>query len=223
VSRLWRRLGAFWRGVLLGWLAAGLAGATLAAMILFGGLYDTAADNPHLRPVAWAVHRTMISSVQRRAADAPPLPPVTPARLLSGAREYEAHCLACHGGPGVARAPWASALLPTPSFLIDARTRWTPGELRALIAHGVKMSAMPAWGEVLPGAKIDDLVMFLELMPRLTAAQYQRLREQVRALPTDPLTASGPTATLAPNPMRDTQPLGRAVTPEPDPPAREGR
>jgi mono/diheme cytochrome c family protein len=183
-------LGAFGRGVVAGWLVAGVGGGVLAAFILFGGIYNTGASDPHLRIVAWAVHRTMVSSVQRRAREAPPLPPVTAARLISGAREYEAHCIGCHGGPGVARTPWTNALLPTPPFLIDSRTRWTPAELRELIANGVKMSAMPAWGEMLPAAKIDDLVMFLELMPRLTTARFQRLRSQVRALPADPLAAS---------------------------------
>lgn len=208
----------FGPGLLLGGLAAGIVAVAAGAAILFGGVYHTGADNPHLEPVAWAVHQTMISSVRHRAKREPVVPPATPARLIAGAQQYEAHCISCHGGPGVARAPWASALLPTPPFLIDARTRWTPRELRVLVAHGVKMSAMPAWEEILPGEAIDDLVMFLEFMPRLDARRFERLRERVRAMPTDPLMASGPAVSLAPLPLRETQPLSRGIVPDPSKP-----
>ena len=216
------RLGRLWAGVLLGWLSAAAIAGIVALLIIFGGIYNTAADNPHLKIVAWAIHRTMISSVVRRAPDVP-LRPLTAAALISGAREYEAHCISCHGGPGVARAPWASELLPTPPFLLDSRAHWTPGQLRELVAHGVKMTAMPAWEHVLPPGTIDDLVALLEVMPEMNAAQFQALREHVRALPMDPLAGSGPTASLAPNPMRETQPLPRTVIPGGDKRALIGR
>jgi mono/diheme cytochrome c family protein len=170
--------------LLIGWLAGvatvAFAGGVAAALILFGGIYNTGADNPHLRIVAWAFHQTMTSSVRRRTE---PLPGDAPshADILAGMRDYEAHCIACHGGPGIARARWTSALLPTPPYLLDSARRWSPGELTTIVRDGVKMTAMPAWGEIEPKRGLTNLVAFLVAMQRLTPAQFARLRAQASA------------------------------------------
>jgi len=169
------------RPLLLGWLAgiatAAIAGGVFAGLVLFAGIYNTGADNQHLRIVAWAFHRTMTSSVKRRTQ---PLPAdaLRDADVLAGARDYEMHCIACHGGPGVARAAWTSALLPTPPYLLDSARRWSPAELTTIVRDGVKMTAMPAWSEVAPDRKVDDVVAFLIAMRRLTPAAFARLRAQ---------------------------------------------
>jgi mono/diheme cytochrome c family protein len=170
--------------LLIGWLAGvatvALVGGVLAGLILFGGLYNTGANDPHLRIVAWAFHQTMTSSVKRRVQ---PLPAdaLRHADVLAGARDYETHCVACHGGPGVARAPWTSALLPTPPYLLDSARRWSPAELATIVRDGVKMTAMPAWSEVEPNRDVTDVVALLVAMQRLTPAQFARLRAQAQA------------------------------------------
>jgi mono/diheme cytochrome c family protein len=94
--------------LLIGWIAglvtSAVAGLILAGWIIYGGAYDTNASSPHTRMVAWAAHTTMIHSVKKRAVGTPPHPTSYPLDVLAGAREYEEHCVACHGGPGVARA-----------------------------------------------------------------------------------------------------------------------
>jgi mono/diheme cytochrome c family protein len=182
--------------LLLGWLAGvitvALIGGVLAGLILFAGLYNTGADNPHLRIVAWAFHQTMTSSVKQRSK---PLPAdaLRHADILVGARDYETYCIGCHGGPGVARAAWASALLPTPPYLLDSARRWSPGELTTIVRDGVKMTAMPAWSEVEPNRKVDDVVAFLIAMRRLTPAAFARLRARAAAgtAPLRPGSAAG--------------------------------
>jgi mono/diheme cytochrome c family protein len=144
-----RSFARFWTSWLGGIAICGLAAGVLAVAVMFGGIYNTGADNPHLKIVGWAIHQTMISSVRKRAATNPEYPPIDQATLLAGTKVYEAHCLACHGGPGVTRAPWTNGMLPTPPYLIDSRTRWSRTELHELVAHGVKMSGMPAWQEIL--------------------------------------------------------------------------
>lgn len=180
-----KRVGS--KGFLLGWLAglgtAAALGAAAAALILFAGLYDTGASRQHAAPVAWAFHSTMIHSTRRRAAPPDGAFAIDGAMVLDGARTYERYCISCHGGPGIARARWASAMLPTPPFLIDAPRRWSRGELRVLVRDGVKMTAMPAWGEVLTDRDIRNLVAFLEATPRLTPDQFARLRAYARAHP----------------------------------------
>jgi mono/diheme cytochrome c family protein len=173
--------------LVLGWLAGlattALVGGLLAGLILFAGLYNTAADNPHLRIVAWAFHQTMTSSVKARTR---PLPAdaLRHADILAGTRDYEAHCIACHGGPGVARAAWTSALLPTPPYLLNSAHHWSPAELATIVRDGVKMTAMPAWGEVEPKRDVTDVVAFLVAMQHLSPAAFARMRAQAAgALP----------------------------------------
>jgi len=67
-------------------------------------------------------------------------------------------------------------MTPTPPYLVDAADRWTPAQLHFIIAGGVKMTGMPAWGTTLSDGQISDLVNFLEVMPYTTGSDYQRLR-----------------------------------------------
>lgn len=172
--------------LLLGWVA-GIAsvaavGLGLAVWILFGGLYNTSATNPHLKIVAWAVHNTMISSVRKRAELSAGASHLS-GDVLSGAKEYELHCIACHGGPGVARAPWVSAMLPTPPFLVSASRHWSRRELYEIVHDGVKMTGMPAWGEIESDHKIVDIVAFLDAMPAITPDKFAKIRSFTRAQP----------------------------------------
>jgi mono/diheme cytochrome c family protein len=174
----WHKLDRFLPGWIAGLLTVGVVGAIIGLCVIFGGLYDTRASTPHAPIVAWAVHAAMIHSTAR-LADASRTPkPVTPEALLAGAREYHRHCLACHGGPGMARAPWASAMLPTPPFLIDAPARWSHAELYTIIHDGVKMTAMPAWGEIDSDDQVANVVAFVEALPRLTPEQFRKLQTQ---------------------------------------------
>ena len=186
-----RALWLIW-GWLGGVLTAVAVGALAALLIMSGIAFNTSAASPHSRLLAWAVHKTMIHSVKRRAAKLPPLPPSTPAAILSGAAEYERHCITCHGGPGVPRAAWVSAMLPTPPFLLDTSAHWSPEELYELVHDGVKMTGMPAWGEIEPDGKITDIVAFLEAMPAITPHRFAKIRRRIGApIPADGVQGRG--------------------------------
>jgi mono/diheme cytochrome c family protein len=44
-----------------------------------------------------------------------------------------------------------------------------------VIKHGIKMSAMPAWGRTLSDAEIWDLVAFVRKMPEMSELTYRQL------------------------------------------------
>ena len=168
-----------------GWLSGvatvGIVAAIYLALVLAGVGFDTSATAQHSRLFGWGVHTTMNNSVRRRAPhDVPRLPP-DEATLLAGARQYEAHCIACHGGPGVARAKWVSGMLPTPPYLLDMPKQFSHAELYTLVHDGVKMTGMPAWGEVESDREVAEVVTFLEAMPRMTPAQFDSWRKRVSA------------------------------------------
>ncbi|WP_265311624.1 c-type cytochrome [Sphingomonas lycopersici] len=168
-------------GWFLGVMTCGVVALLVAALFLSGIAFRVGADQPHSKLLAWAIHRTMLSSVRRHARREVPRLPLDRATLLAGAALYEQRCIACHGGPGIARAYWVSAMLPTPPYLVDASARWSHAELYALIHDGVKMTGMPAWGEISSDREIAQIVALIEAMPMMTPDQFAQLRRAAAA------------------------------------------
>ena len=48
-------------------------------------------------------------------------------------------------------------------------------DIGADVKHGIKMSAMPAWGRTLDDAAIWDIVAFVRKMPAMTPEIYREL------------------------------------------------
>jgi mono/diheme cytochrome c family protein len=77
----------------------------------------------------------------------------------------------------VTKSEIRAGLYPHPPNLAQEDTRdaqrafWT-------VKHGIKMSAMPAWGKTLDDAAIWDLVAFLRQMPSMTPETYQQLSKR---------------------------------------------
>lgn len=165
-----------WRGLAVAFAAGAatigaLAGAAGLVTVFFG-LYNTTATAPHNRVIAWALHTTFIHSVERRSAGIVAPAAFTPAQVLAGFRQYQVDCAMCHGGPGLARAPFVRQLVPTPPYVIDSARRFTRGQLYFILQRGVKMSAMPAWGETRSPAELWNYVAFLEALPTISPAEY---------------------------------------------------
>jgi mono/diheme cytochrome c family protein len=160
-----------------GVVSAAIVGGLGVIALVESGLYDASASAPHTRVIGWATHTTMRRFVQRGAKAITAPARFTPAQVEAGFQTYEARCVACHGGPGVARAAWTSALTPTPPYLLDAARQWTAPELYVIVHEGSKMTAMPAWGEFLSQGETWDVVAFLEALPELSPADYARMRE----------------------------------------------
>ena len=156
--------------------ATGAAMAVGGLLVVETGAFDVRASTPHSAPVAWATHTTMIHAARRAAAAITPPTQFTAAEVQAGLRDYDANCVSCHGGPAVARAPWASGMTPSPPFLVYAARQWTPSELHWIIKNGVKMTGMPAWNTTLSDGQIWDVVAFLEALPDLSPAAYLRMR-----------------------------------------------
>ena len=201
-----------WRWRIAAFVAGGAAlGAGLGvgglAVVEFG-LYDTASTVPHPKLVSWALHTTFQRSVRLRAQGTAAPTQFTAAQVDAGLRQYVADCEQCHGGPGVSRADWVRGLEPTPPFLLDEAYRFTPAQLDWILERGVKMSAMPSWGETRSHDQIWSIVAFLEALPGLSPAQYAAMRARLGADATPPA-PHVPQEHRPPNP-RDSLKGGRA-------------
>ena len=137
----------------------------------WSGLYDIGADSHHTKPVAALISSLREHSVDRRAKDLTP-PNLDDAALVqAGAGHYAGMCTGCHLAPGKAENGMRKGMYPHPPTL----TRFKPNPRVAfwVIKHGIKMSAMPTWGDSLDDGEIWSMVAFLQKMPDMTTTQYQ--------------------------------------------------
>ena len=142
-------------------------------LFIFSGTYDMGADAPH-----WPLTHQLISTLRDRsiaAASASIQPPdlADHTIVLAGAGQYSAMCTGCHLAPGMRQSEIRSGLYPVPPNLsqvrVDSKVAFW------VIKHGIKMSAMPAWGASHNDATIWSMVAFLQHLPDLDAAQYKDL------------------------------------------------
>lgn len=153
-----------------------LGAAGVAAALIAGGAYDVSADVPHWKLTASLLGVIRDRSVAVRAAnvDVPDLS--DPMMVSTGAAHYAAMCAGCHLAPGTGDTELRRGLYPVPPDLTEG-TR-PPAESFQIIKHGIKMSAMPAWGVTHDDASIWALVSFLEVLPSMDARAYASLASE---------------------------------------------
>ncbi|GAB1597003.1 c-type cytochrome [Lysobacter claricitrinus] len=162
---------AFLLGVLVTLLVVAIGGFAYAG----SGLYPIGADVAHTPMTLHMIDRLRDASTERAAKDVTvPNDLADPSRIAAGAHEYAEECTGCHLAPGKTSSELRAGLYPQPPNLAedgidnDAEAFW-------IIKHGIKMSAMPAWGRTHDDAKIWSLVAFLKTVPKLSPAQYHAL------------------------------------------------
>ncbi|MGD0491923.1 MAG: cytochrome c [Steroidobacteraceae bacterium] len=158
--------------------------ATLAILAIGGGLfiesgfYDIGADHHHTKVVLAVIERLRERSIAARARAVQVQDLDDPGRMAAGARHYAALCAGCHLAPGVTKSDVRPGLYPHPPNLAQEditdtrRAFW-------IIKHGIKMSAMPAWGKSLDDATIWDIVAFTRRMPTMSPETYQQLSKSL--------------------------------------------
>jgi cytochrome c1 len=151
-----------------------LAAAGVAAVIVYGGLYDVASTRQHLQLTHTVLETAMRQAVRLRARDIAEPPLADEAMALRGAGCFRDKCAQCHGAPGVPQGDIGKSMQPLPGPLVDARQHWRPRELYWVTRHGIKMSGMPAWEFRLSEAELWEVVAFMQRLPDLDAGQYAR-------------------------------------------------
>ncbi|MCB1606632.1 MAG: cytochrome c [Xanthomonadales bacterium] len=154
-------------------------GLTVAAAVIWSGVYNVAADDPH-----WAITSRVLEvarqrSIASRATDLD-MPDLSDAALIrSGAGNYDAMCVTCHLSPGAQETELSFGLYPQPP-------RWgalgeiDPREAFWVLKHGIKASGMPAWGKSMDDYYLWGMVAFMQQFPGMNATDYRR---QVAASP----------------------------------------
>ncbi|MBW8072107.1 MAG: cytochrome c [Ferrovum sp.] len=156
-------------------------GLVLLLMFILGlglfinsGRYNPGADSPH-----WKITYAIFQSTRERSVEHHASEVVLPANLddaqliLKGAGQYAAMCTHCHLAPGMKNSEIRLGLYPEPPNL--SKVKVDPREAFWVIKHGLKMTAMPAWGIGHDDATIWSMVAFLQKLPGMTSAQYHEM------------------------------------------------
>ena len=155
-------------------LLLGVAVVTTAALFVLLGVFDVAADVPHSDIVRTALELVRERSIAARAKDIR-VPALDDRKSIEdGARHYAEMCVGCHLSPDRRASELRDGLYPKPPDL-TARIQVAPAEEFWVIKHGIKMSAMPAWGATHDDKAIWAIVAFLQTLPELSPERYQAL------------------------------------------------
>jgi mono/diheme cytochrome c family protein len=147
--------------------------AVLAGVFISSGVYNIGADAPHSKIVSGALEELRERAISRRARDlTPPADLNDPRRIAAGAGLYNEMCTGCHLGPGLERSELSQGLYP-PAPELAHGDDLSPAEQFWVIKHGVKLTAMPAWGKTHNDQLIWDMVAFVRRLPELNAQQYR--------------------------------------------------
>jgi mono/diheme cytochrome c family protein len=144
-----------------------------AGVGIASGAYDIGADAPH-----WSVTERAIELLRDRSiaqhAQGVTVPDLDdPKRMAEGAEHYAAMCTGCHLAPGQSDSELRQGLYPMPPNLSQAGVD-NAAEAFWVIKHGVKLTAMPAWGKSHDDESIWNLVAFVRQLPKMTPEQYQQ-------------------------------------------------
>ena len=162
-----------------------LIAAIAAGAVIYSGVVNVAADEPHSALTYWLLEQTRENSIQQASKNIEVPDLEDPELLLSGGVDYNFMCSSCHLKPGQTESDMSVGLYPAPPNLTiaaqsheghehgdetqsDRKNFW-------VIKHGIKASGMPAWGKTHDDERIWAMVAFIKRLPTLTPEQYQVL------------------------------------------------
>jgi mono/diheme cytochrome c family protein len=155
--------------LLLAVIVLTLAGAAFVA----SGMYGIGADEPHWEITARAIDLLRNRSIETHARGIAVPDLQDPKRLAEGAEHYAAMCTGCHLAPGMDDSELRKGLYPKPPNFAQHAVG-DPAQAFWIIKHGVKLTAMPAWGTSHDDDAIWGLVAFVRQLPHMTPEQYRQ-------------------------------------------------
>ena len=163
------------RTVIASILIAGLVVVVGGFAVIYTGMYNVAATDPHWPPTHWVLETARIRSIKAHAAEVQAPPGLDdPAKISMGVEHFAAHCAVCHGAPGVPKGDIAQGLYPPPPDLAITAKLYSDGELFWIIKHGIKMTGMPAWADH-SDEEVWATVAFLKKLPGMSEQDYGKL------------------------------------------------
>jgi thiosulfate dehydrogenase len=186
--------------MLKGFIAGILAVLGIGALIAYVGvtqglLIPANADSPPGKLERWAASQSLNATIRREMPKQPNPVPATVANYLAGIKLYGENCIACHGAEnGMASTIAVGLYQHAPQLAKDGVEDDPEGKIYWKVAHGIRLTGMPAFGKALSDQQVWTLALFLKHMdslpPRAQAA-WKALRNTVPAARTPKENGSG--------------------------------
>ena len=162
------------RRFLAGVVATLLIQASLALLIIGSGGAPVNADRPPSTFETRLLGTAVRTSVARHAAGESEPPPPSTDDLTTGAEIYEEMCARCHGQAKDGENVLGAAFYPPAPPLAGHPSTYSERELFWIIKHGIRNTAMPAWGTLLSDDDIRQVaavVKRFDVLPASTATR----------------------------------------------------
>jgi len=166
-----------------------LAATTVTLLAVGGGVYTlhhgfSARDNPTIMEVAAATTARRLA-VPRHVRNLNNPFPVNDDALHEARINWAQNCALCHANNGSGETSIGQNMYPKPPDLRTPRIQQqADGELYAVIQNGIRLTGMPAWGEVRDDERDRwNLVAFIRHLPKLTPEEEREMeRNNPRAV-----------------------------------------
>jgi mono/diheme cytochrome c family protein len=139
------------------------------------------ADAKPSRLERWAAKTSLHAALAREAPTTPNPVALNDANLIAGIKIYGDNCVVCHGAADAHPTKIAAGLYQRPPQLAKDGVEDDPeGVTYWKVAHGIRLTGMPAFGKTLSQTQIWQVTLFLKHMDALPAAA-ERAWKAVRA------------------------------------------
>ena len=153
-----------------------------AMVLVWSGVYNIAANDPHWRITEWVLEETRERSIMVHSKGIE-VRSQTDQRLLDiGFEHYNAMCLLCHNAPGYTRTEISRGLYPSPPDFGTIETE-LPGDAQLfwIAKNGIKMTGMPAFGSTHSEEELWGIVHFVRGLSNLKRDEYDVMVKAVTA------------------------------------------
>ncbi len=174
------------RGIVLGIVATLVALGLCAYLGIEAGALPANADGKPTKLERWAARTSLRATLSRDASTSPPPLAPTDANLTAGIRLYAENCAVCHGASDGQPSHIARGLYQhPPQFAKDGVEDDPEGITYWKVAHGIRLTGMPAFGRTLVERELWEVTLFLKKMDGLPPAP-QRVWKAVKSVAAAP-------------------------------------
>jgi mono/diheme cytochrome c family protein len=141
---------------------------------IYSGIYDYSTLHASNPIVSWALTEISDRSIAVRIASiVVPSGLDQPEVIQAGGQLFvEEHCWLCHRAPGLLPTAIAQGLDLPPTDLFSASRQPSMQRMFWIIRNGVKMTAMPGFGEIFSDDEIWSIAAFLKSAPGMSAQEF---------------------------------------------------
>jgi|AntRauTorcE11898_2_1112593.scaffolds.fasta_scaffold00887_10 mono/diheme cytochrome c family protein len=146
-------------------------------MVIYSGIFNVAATVEDAASLRWLLITTREASIKRHAQDIQASALAGAAQLERGFSLYRDTCVMCHTPVGRTPTSMAIGLNPqAPGFIeIDMGA----AELFWAVKNGIRFTDMPAGGPSRSDQELWDMIAFIQVLPKMSAADYDSLDRRI--------------------------------------------